>query len=237
MGFVGLALSLYASSALADFEPATSAPPEPAALDASMEQRPPLRIGPVNPAPEDPGEPRIEHPPNQLALTVGIPYFDDAILTGDLSVDVRYGHKFGWFVPSIGGGFRQGRFDPELVPPEARTKKLFAWQISLGLRVELPLSDKLFPFIGVSAELSQWAFSANTESYCKDGFYPESLRCYEAMDYQGGRAIKPIVGLVYQPLSDLGLEIWVERISAVSHGMFTRAVTLYNPSLGVAWHF
>jgi hypothetical protein len=277
VGLVALALSLYASSALADFEPATSASPEPAtsappepatsappepatsaspepatsaspepatsaspepaAPDVPAEQRPPLRIGPVSPAPEDPEARHIEHPPNQLALTVGIPYFDDSILTGDLSVDVRYGHKFWWVVPSIGGGFRQARFDRELVPAEARTKKLFAWQVSLGLRVELPVSDKLFPFIGVSAELSQWAFSANTESYCKDDFYPDSMRCYEAMDYQGGRAIKPILGLVYQPLSDLGLEIWVERINVVSHGMFTRALTLYNPSLGVAWHF
>ena len=261
LGLVVLSLSLYASSALANLEPETSAspapeisaspvpetstppvpetsaPPVPAVPNAPMEQRPPLRLGPVSPALEEPAKRQVSHPPNQLALTVGIPYFNDLILSGDLSVDLRYGHKFGWFVPSVGGGFRQARFDPEAVPSEARTKKLFAWQVSLGLRVEFPVSNKLFPFIGVSGELSRWAFSANTESYCKDDFYPDSMRCYEAMDHQAGRAIKPIVGLVYQPMPDLGLEIWVERITALSHGMFTRAVTLYNPSLGVAWHF
>ncbi|HKO50604.1 MAG TPA: hypothetical protein VJV79_22930 [Polyangiaceae bacterium] len=220
-------------------EPAPSASPGPAVTDEPIEQRLPLplRLGPVSPAPEEPEERQTKHPPNQLALTVGIPYFNDSILSGDLSVDMRYGHKFWWIVPSIGGGFRQARFDPEFVPPEARTKKLFAWQVSLGLRVEFPASEKLFPFIGVSGEFSLWAFSANTESYCKDDFYPDAMHCYEAMDYQVGRAIKPIVGLVYQPMSDLGLEIWVERITAVSHGMFARVVTLYNPSLGVAWHF
>jgi hypothetical protein len=203
-----------------------------------MEQRTPLRLGPMNTAAEDPRERQVKHPPNQLALTVGIPYFDKSmILSGDLSVDLRYGHKFWWLVPSIGGGFRQARFDRDFVPDEVRTKKLLAWHVSLGLRVEFPASDKLFPFIGVSGELSHWAFSANTESYCKDDFYPDALLCYEDMNYQAGRAIKPIVGLVYQPMSDLGLEIWVERITAVSHGMFSRTVTVYNPSLGIAWHF
>lgn len=185
----------------------------------------------------EPSPAPLAHPPNQLAVTVGVPFFDAWILNGDLTVDFRYGRKFFWFVPSVGGGFRQARFDPEFVPEAAQKKKLFAWQVSLGLRVEFPASDKLFPFIGLSAERSEWAYSVSTKSFCKDDFYPDFMRCYQGMDYQSGYGLKPIMGFVYHPMSDLGLEIWIERIRAVSQGMFTRSVTIYNPAVGMAWHF
>jgi hypothetical protein len=70
--------------------------------------------------------------PGQLGLTVGVPFFDETVLHGDLSVDLRYGYKFWWFVPYVSGGFRQVRMDPEMVPAEAEKKKVLAWHVVLS---------------------------------------------------------------------------------------------------------
>ena len=81
--------------------------------------------------------------PGQLGLTVGVPFFDDDVLHGDLTVDVRYGRKFWWLVPYLSGGFRQARMDPVLVPKEAEKKKLLAWHATLGVRLEIPATKTI----------------------------------------------------------------------------------------------
>jgi hypothetical protein len=174
--------------------------------------------------------------PRQLALTVGVPFFDNGILNGDLTVDVRYGLKFWWIVPYVSGGFRQARMDPAFVPSEAQKKKLLAWHATVGLRLELPASRSLFPFIGIAGELDYWAFSGDSTAYCHESFYPDAWRCYRPMDHKPGGALKPQIGLLYKPEPALALEFWVEYGYVDAPGMFTRRVWFFNPSLGMAWH-
>jgi len=176
--------------------------------------------------------------PNQIGLTVGVPFYDNDILHGDLNVDVRYGRKFGWLVPYVSGGFRQTRMDPARVPDEAEKKKLVAWHLTAGLRLEIPaIKDKLYPFVGVAGEASYWAYTADSTSYCNESFYPDAWRCYKPFDYQTGFGVKRQVGLLYKPEPNLAIEIWVEQETVHAPAMFNRLVRIVSPGLGMAYHF
>ncbi len=172
----------------------------------------------------------------QLGITVGVPFYDDSIIHADMTVDVRYGRKFWWLVPSISGGFRQARLDPARVPDHARRKKLEAWHATVGLRLEIPTSPRIFPFIGIAGELSAWSFTADTTDFCQDAFYPDAWRCYRRQDWKRGWAVKPQLGFVYKPEPSLALEFWVERGTVFAPDMFTRHVSFITPSLGFTWH-
>jgi hypothetical protein len=167
---------------------------------------------------------------------VGVPFFDDDVLHGDLTVDVRYGHKFWWLVPYLSGGFRQTRMDPVLVPKEAEKKKLLAWHVTLGVRLEIPATKQLFPFLGIAGELAYWAFTADSTAYCHESFYPDAWRCYEPFNWKAGRAIKTQLGLLYKPEPSLALEFWLEHGTVDAPGMFTRRVSFVHPAVGIAWH-
>jgi hypothetical protein len=126
--------------------------------------------------------------------------------------------------------------DPAMVPYEARKRKLLAWHVTAGVRLEIPATRKLFPFVGIAGELAYWAFTADSSEYCHESFYPDAWRCYKPMDWKPGRAIKPQIGLLYKPEPSLALEFWVEHTTVYAPGMFTRRVTVINPAVGVAWH-
>ena len=172
----------------------------------------------------------------QAALTVGLPLFPDKYVLGELAVDIRYGYKFWWLVPYVSGGFRQVRLDPFDYAWEARNRKLRAWHITVGTRIEFPASRKLVPFIGIAVEQSYWAYTEDSTSYCHESWYPESWRCYKAMNWTIGYAVKPQFGLVYKPEPSLGLEFWLEYIHAVAPDMFNRNLRFFSPSVGLAWH-
>jgi hypothetical protein len=179
-----------------------------------------------------------ESPQNQLGLTVGVPFFDNELLHGDMNVDLRYGHKLSWLVPYVSGGFRQTRMDPARIPEEAKRKKLQAWHITAGLRLELPaVEGKLYPFVGIAGELSYWGHTADTTSYCHEAFYPDAWRCYQPFDWKSGGGVKQQVGLLYKPEPSLAIELWVERATVHAPGMFTRLVSIVSPGVGMAWHF
>lgn len=225
-GLAGLLLlgSILASHGTALATPSEPEPPAPPQEAAHQHHA----------APQDAAAPPLSG--GQLGITVGVPFFDESILNGDMTVDVRYGRKFWWLVPYFSVGFRQTRLDPALVPDHARRKKLEAWHVTAGLRLEIPATDKLFPFVGMSAELSRWGFTASTLEFCHEDFYPNAWRCYERYQWKNGRAVKPQVGLIYKPEPSLALEFWVERGVVDAPGMFTRQVTFINPALGFAWH-
>jgi hypothetical protein len=180
-----------------------------------------------------------EQPPTprgQAALTVGVPFLLDKFVIGELTVDFRYGHKFWWLVPYVSGGFRQSRLDPTGWPWATRMKKLMAWHVTVGTRLEFPASQKLLPFVGIAVEQSYWAYTEDSTSYCHESYYPSAWRCYKARDWQVGHALKPQVGLLYSPEPSLALEFWVEYIHVVAPGMFTRSIGIIHPALGLAWH-
>jgi|GEM_PF-3161474 len=174
--------------------------------------------------------------PGQLGLTVGAPISRVNFVHGELTVDFRYGYKLWWLVPYISGGFRQTRLDPLDWPWEARNRKLRAWHATMGLRLELPASQKLFPFIGVAAERSTWAYTEDSTGYCTEPFYPADWRCYRAMDWKPGYAFKPQIGLVYKPEPSLGLEFWLEYVHVMAPEMFHRSIGFFQPAIGLAWH-
>jgi hypothetical protein len=174
--------------------------------------------------------------PGQLALTVGLPVTHQKYLQGELSVDFRYGYKLWWVVPYISGGFRQSRLDPLGWPWEARMRKLRAWHVTLGARLEFPASRHLFPFIGMAAERAYWAYTEDSTSYCHESYYPDSWRCYRAMDWKPGYGLKPQAGLLYKPEPSLALEFWVEYVHVIAPEMFTRNIGFFNPAVGLAWH-
>lgn len=210
---------------------------EPSAFAAEAE--PPPRSGQA--AEREPGEAvqnreQLQMPSGQAALTVGVPSFLDKVLYGELTVDVRYGHKFGWLVPYVSGGFRQTRLDPIEWPWATRTKKLLAWHVTVGSRLEFPVSQKLLPFIGVAVEQSYWAYTEDSTAYCHESYYPSAWRCYKARDWQVGHALKPQIGLLFKAEASLALEFWVEYIHVVAPGMFTRSIGIIHPALGLAWH-
>ncbi len=179
---------------------------------------------------------QAQPPRGQLALTVGVPVFHDEFLHGELTVDGRYGYKFWWLVPYVSGGFRQTRLDPLGWAWEARMRKLLAWHVTLGTRLEFPASQKLLPFVGIAGELDDWAYTEDSTSYCHESDYPDAWRCYKAKDWKAGRALKPQVGLLYEPEPSLALEFWVEYIHVVAPAMFKRSVDIVHPALGIAWH-
>lgn len=174
--------------------------------------------------------------PGQLALTVGVPFFDDSLLHGDVTVDIRYGRKYWWFVPYVSGGFRATRMDPAQVPPEARRDKVYAWHATLGMRFEIPATRQLFPFVGLAGEVGYWAFTEDSTGYCHKDFYPDAWRCYRPNEYKRGTALKPQIGLLYKPEPSLALEFWVEYGIVQASEMFTRRVGFIHPAVGVAWH-
>jgi hypothetical protein len=192
----------------------------------------------IDPAPREAAKNRqqLQMPSGQAALTVGVPFFLDKFLVGELTVDVRYGHKFWWLVPYISGGFRQTRLDPIGWPWATRTKKLLAWHVTVGTRLEFPASQKLFPFVGIAVEQSYWAYTEDSTAYCHESYYPSAWRCYQARDWQVGHALKPQIGLLYKPEASLALEFWVEYVHVVAPGMFTRSIGIVQPALGLAWH-
>lgn len=179
---------------------------------------------------------RQPHTPGQLALTVGLPITAENYVQGELAVDFRYGYKFWWLVPYLSGGFRQSRLDPLGWPWEARMRKLLAWHVTLGMRVELPASRKLYPFLGLSVERAYWAFKDDSTAYCHESYYPNTWRCYHAMDFTPGYGLKPQVGLLYKPEPSLALEFWLEYVHVMAPEMFTRSFWFFNPSVGLAWH-
>lgn len=174
--------------------------------------------------------------PSQLGITVGVPLYDESIINADMTVDIRYGRKIGWFVPYFSGGFRQARLDPKRVPDEARRKKLEAWHMTIGLRLEVPVRRWFTPFVGVAGEMTHWGFEANTADFCQEAFYPDAWRCYERYRWKAGRAFKAQIGFSYKPEPSLALEFWVERGTIDAPEMFTRTVTFINPAIGFAWH-
>jgi hypothetical protein len=177
-------------------------------------------------------------PPNQIGLTVGMPFFDDTKIHTDMSFDLRYGRKFSWIVPYVSGGFRQVRLDPALIPDEARNKKLQAWHLTVGVRVEIPLiAGKLYPFIGVAGELALWSYTFDTNAWCHEDWYPGEWRCYNKLDWKSGGAVKRQVGIVYTPQPAMAVEIWFEQATMQSPGMFHRLVRSVTPNIGVAWRF
>lgn len=201
--------------------------------DAS--ERPPLRLRQPDVA-QQAATTHWPRTPGQLGLTVGIPFFDDDLLHGDVTVDIRYGRKFWWFVPYVSGGFRATRMDPARVPPVARRDKLYAWHATLGLRFEIPANKHLFPFIGLAGEVAYWAFTEGSTEYCHEAFYPDAWRCYQPNEYKRGTALKPQIGLLYKPEASLALEFWVEYGVVQASEMFTRRVSFIHPAVGVAWH-
>lgn len=206
---------------------AVAAPPAPLGSDAAVAAAPGEAV-------QYPEQRPLPH--RQLALTVGVPVFQDQFLVGELSVDVRYGYKFWWLVPYLSGGFRQTRLDPIGWPWATRMKKLLAWHVTVGTRLEFPASQKLFPFVGIAVEQSYWAYTEDATSYCHESYYPSSWRCYKARDWQVGHALKPQVGLLYKPEPSLAIEFWIEYVHVVAPGMFTRSFGFFHPALGLAWH-
>lgn len=235
----------------ADAEPEAAEDAEPEAEPApELEPTAEPEVGPaaepeleLKPAPSTPPSLHPRHEPvewyptsGQLGITVGVPFYDESIINADMTVDIRYGRKIGWFVPYFSGGFRQARLDPKLVPAHARRKKLEAWHMTLGVRVEVPVSRQFLPFAGVAGELAHWGFEASTAAFCGEPWYPNAWRCYERYQWKAGTALKGQVGVLYKPYPDLALEFWVEQGRIVAPEMFTRAVTFIHPAVGVAWH-
>jgi hypothetical protein len=176
--------------------------------------------------------------PLQISLTAGVPFFDESILHGDLSVDLRIGYKLWWLVPYVAGGFRQTRMDPALVPDIAKKKKIVAWHVTAGVRLEIPASRRFIPFIGLGGELAAWGFTSTSTEFCEDSYYPNAWRCYdEALDWKRGWAIKPHIGFLFKPEPGYAVEFWLERGTVWAPDFFTRRVTFYNPSFGMAAHF
>jgi hypothetical protein len=175
-------------------------------------------------------------PRGQAALTTGLPFFPERYLEGELAVDIRYGYKFWWLVPYLAGGFRQARLDPLNWPWEARNRKLRGWHFTVGARLEVPASRKLFPFLGIGVERAFWAYTEDAAPYCQESWYPSAWRCYRGWDWKAGYGIKPQIGLVYKPERSLGLEFWIEYVHVVDPDMFNRNIHFLSPSLGLAWH-
>lgn len=191
---------------------------------------------PALPAAEGARQRQQRAPRGQLALTVGVPVFFDEFLRGELTVDVRYGYKFWWFVPYVSGGFRQTRLDQIHWPWATQLQKLRAWHVTVGTRLEIPASRKLLPFFGMSVERDYWEYTDDSTSYCHKSYYPDAWRCYKAMDWKVGRALKPQIGLLYKPEPAVALEFWIEYVRVVAPEMFTRSVSFFHPALGIAWH-
>jgi len=187
-------------------------------------------------APASAGRTPKTPPRGQLALTVGLPKYFHEFVHAELSVDVRYGYKFWWLVPYLSGGFRQNRLDPDDWPWEARMKKLRAWHVTVGTRLEFPASQKVLPFVGIAVERNYWEYTEDSTPYCHESYYPDAWRCYKAMDWKSGYGLKPQIGLLYIPEPSLALEFWIEYIHVVAPDMFTRNVAFVHPALGLAWH-
>ena len=215
-----------------------SAPlPSPSTRDA-VDASPlaPHTLPPLPPGEVAPHREQRQSPRGQLALTVGLPIFPGEFLHGELAVDGRYGYKFWWLVPYFSVGFRQTRLDPLGWPWEARMRKLLAWHVTVGTRLEFPASQKLLPFVGIAVERNYWAYTEDSTSYCHESYYPSYWRCYKARDWKTGHALKPQVGLLYKPEPSLALEFWIEYVHVVAPGMFNRSVGIFHPALGLAWH-
>jgi len=212
---------------------------QPSAFAADIET--PAPSGEAVDTPLPPGEVAQDRkqrplPRGQLALTVGVPVFHDKFLNGELTVDVRYGYKFWWLVPYLSGGFRQTRLDPLGWPWEARMRKLRAWHVTLGTRLEIPASRKLLPFFGIAVERGYWAYTDDSTPYCHESYYPDAWRCYKAMDWKVGHALKPQIGLLYKPEPSFALEFWIEYVHVAAPEMFKRSFGFFHPALGIAWH-
>jgi hypothetical protein len=218
LGFLatGLCVWLFASVAFAEDEPETGEGSE-AESEASTEDEWSSRS-------------------SQLGVTVGLPFYDERIIHPDMTVDIRYGRKISWFVPYFSAGFRQARLDPKRVPRPLQKMKLDAWHMTIGVRVEVPVSRYILPFAGIAGELAHMGYQGDSTEHCGDPYYPDAWRCYEPYQWKAARAFKAQVGFLYKPQPDLALEFWVERGYIVAPEKFTRTVTFITPSLGFAWH-
>jgi hypothetical protein len=237
LGFAASSESSAATAKDASVHAVTRECPAASTKDASALAASSVVNAPLHP--EVAASPRATWPPThrQIALTAGAPFFDESILHGDLTLDLRVGYKIWWLVPYVSGGYRMTRMDPAQVPDIAKKKKLLAWHATFGVRLEIPASRHLYPFAGIAGELARWAFTNDTSEFCHESYYPDAWRCYDSMDWKPGKAIKVQVGLLYKPQPDFAVELWLERGTVYASEMFTRRVTFYSPGIGMAWHF
>jgi hypothetical protein len=169
-----------------------------------------------------------------------MPYFDDEILRPDVTVEGRYARRFlDLIVPNLGVGYRIARLDPNVVPDEVYANQIESPFLSLGLRVEAPITSWFRPFIGGAADLAWWSTTFSTFDYCNDPsatWYPSSWRCYDKEDWAFAPVYRGQVGLLLKPEPSMAIELVAEAAIIPAADMFTRQLTLLTPSVGFAWH-
>lgn len=205
----------------------------------------PAGASPTAPAEDTPSGATDAAPPPpppsaELGISVGVPYFDDEILRPDVTVELRYARRlFDFVVPTLAGGYRIARLDPQVVPDEVYANQIESPFVSLGARIEAPVSSWMRPFIGGAADLAWWSTTFDTHDYCQDPsatWYPSAWGCYDKDDWGFAPVYRAQLGFLIKPEPSMALEFVAEAAVIPAADTFTRRVTLLTPSLGFAWH-
>ncbi len=177
---------------------------------------------------------------SELGISVGMPYFDDDILRPDVTVEGRYARRLlDFVVPNVGLGYRIARLDPNVVPDEVYANQLESAFLSLGLRLEAPITSWFRPFVGGAVDAAWWSTTFDTSDYCNNSsatWYPSAWRCYDKDDWAFAPVYRGQIGLLLKPEPSMAIELVAEAAIIPPADMFTRQVTLLTPSVGFAWH-
>ncbi len=237
---------LAKSTANTDVPPALPPPP----IDTWGPRQPGAQTPVADPSPSTPSASDAALLPEEedwtptfgeLGITVGLPYFDDEILRPDVNVEVRAGRRIAFFVPHVALGYRIARLDPNVVPDEVYANQIESPYVSVGARFEAPVSQTFVPFVGIGADLAWWSVTFDTAEYCQPGnqpeWYPSAWSCYEHDDWAFAPVYRAQLGLLIRPEPSLAIEVLGEAARIPPGDMFNRTVTLFTPSVGMAWHY
>lgn len=238
--------ALAKSTREAEQAPALPEPPVDAWAPRLPSASKPRETSESPPTPSEDSQATVEGPTEtepatmELGISVGMPYFDDEILRPDVTVEGRYARRIlDFIVPNVGLGYRIARLDPNVVPDEVYANQLESAFLSLGLRLEAPITPWFRPFVGGAADLAWWSTTFDTVDYCtapSATWYPSAWRCYDKDDWALAPVYRGQIGLLLKPEPSMAIELVAEAAVIPPADMFTRQVTLLTPSVGFAWH-
>jgi hypothetical protein len=227
------ALCFIAASALHTVASAQEPAPAPDALTPTQEDYATAR-GELSPG-VHPREYYFEpaNPRNEVGFSIGVPIWFRHGVDPGVSMEGRYGARFGAFVPELMFGWQINWLDRLRLDNAdgGWASTLDSFYLSGGVRAYLLPDAMITPFISGAVDFSMWHLRGDTQTFC--GYYS----CGQIPDYEPNIGFSGRLGLAAAPAYGMQIELALRLAMALPFGPFEHTLAWLTPYFGSMWRF
>jgi hypothetical protein len=175
----------------------------------------------------------VPTPHNEVGFSIGVPIWFRHDVNPGVSVEGRYGYRYGAFAPELMVGWQINWVDHLRVDLDydGWASTIDAFYVSGGVRAYLLPDALVSPFISGAVDFSLWHVRGDTQVVC--GYYD----CGQFPDYEPNIGFSGRLGIAFAPTYGFQFELAARLAMALPFGPFEHTPAWVTPYFGSMWRF